>query len=109
MRIPHHGAPPYLGKTDGPFKGFWTDYPPPLYYIGNFSHLTPYLGNIMVTPILFFFYSSGSGNVCTYVTITFGGGPTTDVQYNKGPIPFSPEAIEGSANMFTYKSYPLFS
>ena len=42
-----------------------------------------------------------------YFTITLGS-PTTDMQYNKGPTPFSREAIEGSGNMYEYKSYTLF-
>ena len=55
-------------------------------FLGSSSHLTPYLGNIMVTNIPFLSFSSGSGNMCTYFTITLGG-PTTDIQYNKGPTP----------------------
>ena len=44
---------PYLGKTDGPFYGLFHIISTP--FLENFSQLTPYLGNIMVTPVPFFF------------------------------------------------------
>ena len=81
-------------------------------FLGNFSHITPYLRNITVTNIPFLyiiFFSSGSGNTCTYFTITLWG-PITDIQYNKGPIPFSREGTEGSGHTYKYINHiPHFS
>ena len=68
---------PYLGKTDGPFYGLFHIISTP--FLGNFSHLTTYLGNIMVTPIpflvLFFLFSFGLGkHVYLFYHYPRGGG-----------------------------------
>ena len=93
---------PYLGKTDGPFYMLFHIISTP--FLRNFSQLTPYLGEHYGDP-----YS------ISFILISFlralplpSRGPTTDMRCNKGTIPFSLEAIEGSGNMNVYKSYPLF-
>ena len=53
---------PYLGKTDGPFNMLF--HIVHTLFVGNFFQLTPYLRNIMVTPIpflLFYFHIFGLG------------------------------------------------
>ena len=90
---------PYLRKTGGSFYRLFHIISIP--FLGNFSHLTPYLGNCMVTPIpflLFYFIFFGLGKY-VYISYHYPRGFTTDIQYNKGPTLFSWEAIEGLGNM----------
>ena len=68
--FPISGDTPYLGKTDGPFYMLFHIISTP--FLENFSQLTPYLGNIMVTPIPFLsssFLFFELGKRCTYYTL----------------------------------------
>ena len=104
MRLPYHGTPPISGKLTDLLHAFPHNIHP---FLGNFSQLTPYLGNIMVTLIpflLFYFLFFGLGKYVSYHYLEGGGrGATTDIQlcYNQGPTSFR-EAIEGSENMYMY-------
>ena len=89
MHIPSHGIPriSYLGKTDGPFYMlFHIIISTP--FLGNFSQLTPYIGNIMVTPIPFLLYFLLAREICVRILPLPSRAPTTDMRCNKGPIPF---------------------
>ena len=99
MRIPYHGTTPYLGKYDGPFYRLFHIISTP--YLWNLSQFTPYLGNITMTPIPFLlFYFLRALEICVRSLPLPSRGPTTDMQRNKDPIPFSREAIECSGNMY---------
>ena len=82
-------------------------YPPPFYR--NFSDLTPSREHYNMAPILFLSFSFLFVGLAKYVCILplrGGGGPTADIQYNKGPIPFS--RLLKAREMCAYKSYSLF-
>ena len=67
--VPITGHPPISEKLTDHFTGLFHILIS-ISYLGSFSHLTPYLGNITVTPIpvlYFFFFSSGSANYYVYV------------------------------------------
>ena len=60
----------------------------------------------MVTPIPFLLFSflRAWEIMCTYSTVPLPSrGPTTYMQCNKGSIPFSREAIEGTGNMYNVR------
>ena len=90
----------YLGKTDGPFYGLFHIIFTPFY--GTFFQLTPYLGNIMVTPFPFFlfFFSSGLGNMCAYFNHYPRAALPEHWPCNKSPILIFWEATEGSGNIY---------
>ena len=99
---------PYLGKTDGPFTGFFHIISTP--FLGNNSQLTSYLGNIMVTPFPFFyflFFSSGLGNML-YVFYHY---PRVALPQNCNVIralsPFLGRLLKALETCM-YESYPLF-
>ena len=72
MCIPYHGTLPISGKLTDILRVFPHNIHP---FLGNISHLTPYIGNIMVTPIpfLLFFYFLQAWEICKRILPLLSG------------------------------------
>ena len=93
-------------QSDGHFHGLFHIISTP--FLRNCSQLTPYLENIMLgdpNSHSFLSFSSGSGNMYVFYHYPRGRYRKYTIYNNKGPTPISWEAIEGSGNTCTYKSY----
>ena len=107
MRIPYHGTPPISEKLTDPLQAF------PHYIHPLSQELFPsdplsleYYGDLYALS-LFLFFSSGSGNMCTYFTTNPQGTLPQICNVIRALSPFLWRLLKAQET-WTYKSYPLF-
>ena len=90
--ITYHGTAPISGKITDLLRLSFA-FPHNIDPLSRdiFSHLTPYLGNIMVTPIpflVYFLFFLWAREICVRIlALPSGALTTTDIKYNKESTP----------------------